>query len=423
MFPDEPPTSNSLQVTDLDDDSLVHIFRFLQHSLPDLDRLACVCRRFYDVITAHLYSRLSAHLLQTGHQPKATHCLPSRNLIEYDYRKRIGLFENWRYGRYQENQFFQHRMLYFSQIVLEKRWLYMSHRGQLRVHKRTADRGHLLRVKPSWTVGAEKNPDINWMVKKGELIFAGRADGTGFVYDCRRRRYSKQILADEASSITAVDFEGELFVSTSKASSTCFWAGGLGETEEYVLEGTLELPEAFQTVKLSPDGGSRLAAGKYHDRDKNALRLIDVERGFSSTLDSPSRAVYHLLWKDSTTILTGNFDTTLRMVDTRTCHDEAIWSDPYDASVYCLDYDGAYGVLCGLKQHFRVNLYDLRVPGRCVQMYFSSRKSTNYSPVYSLAADASQLFIVTDHDLRVLNFDADYAESKDYTYDLDRWFY
>ncbi|KAL1379745.1 hypothetical protein pipiens_000482, partial [Culex pipiens pipiens] len=55
----------------------------------------------------------------------------------------------------------------------------------------------------------------------------------------------------------------------------------------------------------------------------------------------------------------------MRLVDTRTAQDEAIWSDPYDASVYCLDYDGAYGVLCGMKQHFRVNLYDLRAPRRC----------------------------------------------------------
>lgn len=267
----------SLQFTDLDEDSLVHIFSFL--NLEDLDRLARVCHRFYIVITVHLYSRLSARLLQTGHQPKAAHC-PSRNVIEFDFRRRISLFENWRYGRYAENQFFQHRMLYFSQIMLEKRWLYMSHRGQLRVHKRTAERG-LLRVKPSWTVGAERQSDINWMVKKGEVIFAGRADGSGFVYDCRKRRYSKQVLADDI--VTAVDFEGELFVSTGKSSSTCFWTG-LVEDGQYALERKLEVADAYQTIKLSPDGGSRLAAGKYHDRAKSALRLIDVERFVFLTL-------------------------------------------------------------------------------------------------------------------------------------------
>lgn len=267
----------SLQFTDLDEDSLVHIFSFL--NLEDLDRLARVCHRFYIVITVHLYSRLSARLLQTGHQPKAAHC-PSRNVIEFDFRRRISLFENWRYGRYAENQFFQHRMLYFSQIMLEKRWLYMSHRGQLRVHKRTAERG-LLRVKPSWTVGAERQSDINWMVKKGEVIFAGRADGSGFVYDCRKRRYSKQVLADDI--VTAVDFEGELFVSTGKSSSTCFWTG-LVEDGQYALERRLEVADAYQTIKLSPDGGSRLAAGKYHDRAKSALRLIDVERFVFLTL-------------------------------------------------------------------------------------------------------------------------------------------
>lgn len=148
----------------------------------------------------------------------------------------------------------------------------------------------------------------------------------------------------------------------------------------------------------------------------------DFFRGETETLDSPTRAVYHVQWKDHNTLLTGNFDTTFRMVDIRTLRDQAVWTDPYDASVYCLTYDGAYGVFCGMKHNFRVNLYDIRVPKRCIQMYFS-KKHYQYSPVYSIAADHSQLFLVTDHDLRVLDFDVNKAEKKDYTYDLHKWLY
>ena len=66
--------------------------------------------------------------------------------------------------------------------------------------------------------------------------------------------------------------------------------------------------------------------------------------------------------KDDNIILTANFDTTFRIFDQRTNRDECIWSDPYDASVYCLEYDGLFGVVCGMKYHNRVNLYDIRVP-------------------------------------------------------------
>jgi F-box/WD-40 domain protein 4 len=138
-------------------------------------------------------------------------------------------------------------------------------------------------------------------------------------------------------------------------------------------------------------------------------------RGDIEIQNSPSHAIYHILWKDEHCILTANFDTSLRIFDTRANKDMGIWFDAYDGSVYCLDYDGEYAVLCGMKYNFRVNLYDLRMPKKCVQMYFPSKKHTPYSPVYSIASDASQLFIVTDHDLRVHNFDADWAQIRDYS--------
>lgn len=71
-----------------------------------------------------------------------------------------------------------------------------------------------------------------------------------------------------------------------------------------------------------------------------------------------------------------------------------------------------------MKYHSRVNLYDLRIPNRYIQLYFPTMKhryAYGYSPAYSVVNDQSQLFIATDHNLRVLNFDADWAESKDYT--------
>lgn len=134
---------------------------------------------------------------------------------------------------------------------------------------------------------------------------------------------------------------------------------------------------------------------------------------------SNSSSIYDLHWKDDKVILTGHYDTTFRLFDTRSNRDEHIWQDPYDLAVYSISYDGNFGVLCGMKYHCRVNLYDLRVPDKYIQLYFPKTRfygsRGTSSPAYQVMNDQSQLFIVTDSNLRILDFDADWAESKDYT--------
>lgn len=89
--------------------------------------------------------------------------------------------------------------------------------------------------------------------------------------------------------------------------------------------------------------------------------------------------------------------------------------DPFDASMFSLDYDGQHGVVVGLNYHCRVNLYDLRVPKEYQQMFYPAMdQKSRGSPVYSVVADASQLFIATDHNLRVFDFECHWAEPKDY---------
>lgn len=91
------------------------------------------------------------------------------------------------------------------------------------------------------------------------------------------------------------------------------------------------------------------------------------------------------------------------------------WDDPYDSSVYTLDYDGMNGVLCGMKYHCRVNLYDLRVQNKFIQMYFPSLRRSISSPAYSIAADVANLFIATGYNIRIFNFDTRWAKCKDFS--------
>lgn len=134
-------------------------------------------------------------------------------------------------------------------------------------------------------------------------------------------------------------------------------------------------------------------------------------------MNSRTTSIYSILWRDDSSILTANYDSTLRLHDMRTNADEMTWMDPFDSSLFSLAYDGLFGVVCGMSHHCRVNLYDLRQPREYVQMYhplMTESKHSGGSPVYSIACDTTQLFIATDHNLRVLDFTANWAAARDY---------
>lgn len=127
--------------------------------------------------------------------------------------------------------------------------------------------------------------------------------------------------------------------------------------------------------------------------------------------------MYSILWRDANSLLTASYDSKLRLFDLRTNANEMVWMDPFDSAIFSLAYDGLHGVACGMNYHCRVNLYDIRQPRQFVQMYYpvlDERHNYRGSPVYSLECDSSQLFIATDHNLRVLDFNADWAVERDY---------
>uniref|UniRef100_A0A8W7PV36 F-box domain-containing protein n=1 Tax=Anopheles coluzzii TaxID=1518534 RepID=A0A8W7PV36_ANOCL len=351
--------ASNKQLCDLDEYSLAHVFLFL--NVGDLDRCVLVCKKFQHIIQRVVFPKKCKHALVTGSDHGA-----ALSPYHYTRRKRVKLDENWRYGRYEERSYFHHNVMYISQLAIDKDCLYMTHGGRLQAHRRTKS-VHMIDTRIAWMVGSVGDSDITSLAKKNNRFFAGRMDGKILLYEHGSGQQHLQTITNDI--IKAVDFNKDVYAVTTKNEST------------YVFN--------------------------YSPPDRELLCTIQQ-------LNSPSTAVYDVLWKDEHCILCGNFDTTMRLVDVRTGNDEACWTDPYNASVYCLSYNGTYAVHCGMKYHYRTNLYDLRAPNRCVQMYFPLKKNSNFSPVYRIAADCSQMFVVTDHNLRILNFDADWAATKDY---------
>uniref|UniRef100_A0A182WCK9 F-box domain-containing protein n=1 Tax=Anopheles minimus TaxID=112268 RepID=A0A182WCK9_9DIPT len=400
------PTS-SKQLCDLDEYSLGHVFMYLK--VADLDRCVLVCRKFQHIIQRYVFPKKCMHTLVAG-------SCQGTALSQYSFtgRQRVKLDENWRYGRYEERTYFYHNVMYISQLAIDRDWLYMTHRGRLQAHRRTKNR-QMINTSSEWTIGVARDSDFTSLVKRDGRFFLGRMDGKIMVYDLGVGKPYLQAITNDI--IKAVDFNANVYAVTTKNESTYILNRSALEPDhqsdhgdEDLLQLTFVHPQAYETIKLND---TQLAVGKFHCSSKQALQLIDLYSCTMIQLNSPTTAVYDVLWMDEHCILSGNFDTTMRLVDTRTGSDEACWTDPYDASVYCLCYNGTYAVHCGMKYHHRANLYDIRVPNRCVQMYFPAKKN-NYSPVYRIATDCSQMFLVTDHNLRIFNFDVDWAAIKDY---------
>ncbi|EAA13200.3 F-box/WD repeat-containing protein 4 [Anopheles arabiensis] len=397
--------ASNKQLCDLDEYSLAHVFLFL--NVGDLDRCVLVCKKFQHIIQRVVFPKKCKHALVTGSDHGA-----ALSPYHYTRRKRVKLDENWRYGRYEERSYFHHNVMYISQLAIDKDCLYMTHGGRLQAHRRTKS-VHMIDTRIAWMVGSVGDSDITSLAKKNNRFFAGRMDGKILLYEHGSGQQHLQTITNDI--IKAVDFNKDVYAVTTKNESTYVFNYSPPDRELLydgdVFEHSHVYPNAYETIKLN---NNLLAVGKFHCSKKRALQLIDLYSCTIQQLNSPSTAVYDVLWKDEHCILCGNFDTTMRLVDVRTGNDEACWTDPYNASVYCLSYNGTYAVHCGMKYHYRTNLYDLRAPNRCVQMYFPLKKNSNFSPVYRIAADCSQMFVVTDHNLRILNFDADWAATKDY---------
>ncbi|KAJ6631743.1 F-box/WD repeat-containing protein 4 [Pseudolycoriella hygida] len=399
-----------MNLTDLNEHLLLIIFDLC--SVDDLQNLHLTCRKFHDLIVRFdrlLFRKHSYDLLLTGHRNNGK--IQKNTLHDLTYLKRVKLSYNWRHGKYDEKVLFKHRMVYQPQLLLEKDLLYLTHGGELRIHRRLKSK-NMLSERALTSIGTTRAGDITSFVKHGNVIFGGRDTGYAFIYEddeCYEEKISDHV-GQRRAYINAVDFHSQTFVTTSMTSFKV-WRK-IYELDMVSLELMTETDSAFKCLKLSPSGDECIA-GIYSDRRKEALRLYDMETNTERILNSQTGSVYSVLWKDSKTVLSANYDSTLRMFDIRS-NDEQIWMDPFDSSIFSLDYDGLYGALCGMRYHCRVTLFDLRMPKKYVQVYFPSLHNFRGSPAYSIACDLSQLFIATDHSLRILNFNADWAREKSY---------
>ncbi|XP_055856338.1 F-box/WD repeat-containing protein 4 [Episyrphus balteatus] len=392
-----------LTICDLNLDCLVRIFCYCSPS--DLVNLCRASSFFNSVINNHIYFAKTLDLLLCGHRDDPAIC--DRTFDELSYRSRLSIGANWLNGRYTETTYFNSNRMCAAKIHLDKDNLYITHQRYLRIHKRLRDEP--VKRRCTEEICTNSKADISDFSKKNNTIFAGRVYGSGFIYE--EGIVTDVRLHDVSEYLWCVDFSNNLFLSsTDKCTKMWQRADQFGLL---YLDLAKEYPESYKTMQLNQDG-DRFYGGLYTDKENRALREVDIETGTQRILNSKTFSIYDLKLKDDNVFFTANFDTTFRMYDRRVDADVGIWEDQFGSSIYCLEYDGLYAVLCGVKHHCRVNLYDIRMPEKCVQIYFPSARNGRSSPVYSIACDSRYLFVATDRNLRVLDFKADWAANRDY---------
>lgn len=198
-----------------------------------------------------------------------------RTINKFTYTERFKLYLNLSLGRYQENVFFNHKLMCPAYIHLERNLLYITNRGALRSYKRLPN-NEILSRRPASSVGRIKDADITCLIKKDDIIFAGRENGFSLIdYENDSQEIRLYLSENNRSQyINCVDFDGDIFISASMKSLNV-WRKCL-EIGMISFEEISQYDNCYKCIKISPNR-QKFAAGKYIDRNCMALQLFDFE--------------------------------------------------------------------------------------------------------------------------------------------------
>ena len=80
------------------------------------------------------------------------------------------------------------------------------------------------------------------------------------------------------------------------------------------------------------------------------------------------------------------------------------WEDPYDSTVYCVQWDENHALLSGTARHGVVHLWDMRKAASVQMFYVGQRRNVANSPVYSLAYSQGVTYAALDDGVYALDF-------------------
>lgn len=200
-----------------------------------------------------------------------------RTIQNLTYHKRVKIFQNWCYGRYEEHILFHQSQFNPSKIFLEKEFLYKSHSGQLRKYARSKRKGEVLYRRYIEAYGEVRDADITCLTKNDSTVFIGRRNGRVKIISVdanENDQIDETNVSNSEQRVESVDFSGELFATATLQMAT-LWQKRY-ELDMPYLDSVAKLGDGFKCIRMSPNV-DRMAMGKYKDASRKGLHLVDLE--------------------------------------------------------------------------------------------------------------------------------------------------
>ncbi|KAK2584702.1 hypothetical protein KPH14_007036 [Odynerus spinipes] len=383
----------------LPSDVLILIFNYC-HAF-DLVRLSEVCTRFYDIIHEDtLWKKRSKQPLATN-QASARfreRCNPLLCL-----RTKWHVSHNWQYGRYEKRFLFSQKTKLMPWLQLTDDTLWWSGGGRLCGFRRSEPLRETVLVFNEDDIGS----DICKFVVKEEYIISGHRDGS-LKFWTKTKRGGNHIYFNidraHSSDVNAVDKTGQIIVSGAGDGTVKVWRSPNRRYAEAPLA-SINVRDRVWSVVADPTG-LKFAVGSSGNSDGPPLHIFDTECcSISDVVKHNWRrgaGILDMVWDNPHTLLTCGYDTYIRKWDIRCGMCVSSWSDPTNATLYCISSDYQHTLVTGTQFNCKAVLWDQRQKNY-VQLYFMNLRRMS-SPIYSISFDSCHLYGATDQHLAELTF-------------------
>lgn len=374
-----------MQITDLNDDVLIVIFKYCNEL--DHRSIAKACRVFEKVIEEHFNEKKCRNLILVSHMKNHPELFERTINEKMKYVDRLRVHQNWLYGACMQIQFNQHKENYETHLELDAFNIYTASLGEFHVYRRNKRDG--IESGLVFSTGNKSDSKITSLKRRGDLIVGSRAMGTIFTYD-EENEYNEEFVRDSCDPILDVDFIDETFVTVSR-SETNFHrlSSELGmQTFDYVSS----MNFGFSCINFNPTGEKLLGV------KSESLHLLDPSRSLITNSYLNRSQIFTTKWLSSTNFVFTSYSNPLTLIDIRTDFKRQEFSCG-NFTATTLDYDGRYGIIYGTLLGMMV-LCDLRNL-RTFERVFHLDTTT---VCRHLVCDESHLFVSTDNAIHLLNF-------------------
>lgn len=400
-------------LANLPTDILLHIFAMCgQRCWPSI---AQVCHRFYTILgtDSFLWEQVTRQLLLVN---QSSSIFRSKNHSSLSAQMRFRIYNHWQTGVCLVKPVASIREKHvLPWLVLKSDVLWVGTGSHIKAYPRiqpcTFLRSKPLqgRMRPTLNLSSSRGDLGRFAVKSGDedVVVAGDTNGSIFVWRASTGRLQLKKTNCHSSDVASVNIFKNVIVSGGRdkfvkvlrfdnSISHHSWKSIYTAEEIY-------LDDRILSLDIDPSG-TLLCTGTAGHGGVPPSHLFDLTTG---ALICPLRrhfrvgeGVYDVHFESPNEVLTGDFNSALRLWDLRTQSNVSVWEDPHDSAINCIATDNNMTILTGTATHGGIRIWDKRQT-RCVQLYYV--KPELRSPVYSLDFDSSELY--TALDTSVLSFD------------------